>query len=71
MGRAEPIAASPPPLVPAVGMLRRLTRSQFRNAVRDVFGVEVDTIPQIMGSSVTEIGLDAGRVTAALAGIPA
>ena len=23
-------------------MLRRLTRAQFRNAVRDVFGVEID-----------------------------
>ncbi len=32
----------PPPYSPAPGMLRRLTRAQFRNAVRDVFGVEVD-----------------------------
>jgi hypothetical protein len=37
-----PIAANPPPFEPATGMLRRLTRSQFRNAVRDMFGVEVD-----------------------------
>jgi hypothetical protein len=27
---------------PAPGMLRRLTRTQFRNSVRNVFGVEVD-----------------------------
>jgi hypothetical protein len=33
----------PPPFEPAPGKLRRLTRTQFRNAVRDVFGVEVDT----------------------------
>ncbi len=33
---------SPPPFQPAPAMLRRLTRTQFRNAVRDVFGVEVD-----------------------------
>jgi hypothetical protein len=32
----------PPPFEPAVGMMRRLTRTQFRNAVRDVFDVEVD-----------------------------
>ncbi|WP_437729742.1 DUF1592 domain-containing protein [Sorangium sp. So ce1335] len=34
--------SDPPPFQPAAGMLRRLTRTQFRNAVRDVFGVEVD-----------------------------
>jgi hypothetical protein len=34
--------ANPPPFEPASGMLRRLTRPQFRNAVRDVFGVEVN-----------------------------
>src|SRR5688572_382016 len=34
--------ANPPPFQPASGMLRRLTRPQFRNAVRDVFGVEVN-----------------------------
>jgi Protein of unknown function (DUF1592)/Protein of unknown function (DUF1588)/Protein of unknown function (DUF1595)/Protein of unknown function (DUF1587)/Protein of unknown function (DUF1585) len=34
---------APAPFEPAAGMLRRLTRTQFRNAVRDVFGVEVDT----------------------------
>ena len=38
----EPIAANAPPFEPAAGMLRRLTRAQFRNAVRDVFGVEVE-----------------------------
>ncbi|KYF51060.1 hypothetical protein BE04_38255 [Sorangium cellulosum] len=34
--------SAPPPFQPAAGMLRRLTRTQFRNAVRDVFDVEVD-----------------------------
>jgi hypothetical protein len=34
--------ANPPPFEPAAGMLRRLTRAQFRNSVRDVFGVDVD-----------------------------
>ncbi|WP_437302173.1 DUF1592 domain-containing protein [Sorangium sp. So ce388] len=34
--------SAPPAFQPAAGMLRRLTRTQFRNAVRDVFGVEVD-----------------------------
>ena len=38
-GVVEP---EPPPFEPAPGMLRRLTRAQFRNAVRDVFGVEVN-----------------------------
>lgn len=33
----------PPAFQPAAGTLRRLTRSQFRNAVRDVFKVEVNT----------------------------
>lgn len=37
-----PGASEPPPFEPAPAMLRRLTRTQFRNAVRDVFGVEVD-----------------------------
>jgi hypothetical protein len=32
----------PPPFQPAAGTLRRLTRTQFRNAVRDIFGVEVN-----------------------------
>jgi hypothetical protein len=41
-GELAPIAANPPPFEPSAGMLRRLTRTQFRNAVRDVFGVEVD-----------------------------
>lgn len=35
-------SANPPPFQPAPAMLRRLTRTQFRNAVRDVFGIEVD-----------------------------
>jgi hypothetical protein len=39
----EPLFPNPPAFAPAAGMLRRLTRTQFRNAVRDVFGVEVDT----------------------------
>lgn len=34
--------SDPPAFQPASGMLRRLTRTQFRNAVRDVFGVEVN-----------------------------
>jgi len=33
---------NPPAFQPAGGLLRRLTRSQFRNAVRDIFGFEVD-----------------------------
>jgi hypothetical protein len=37
------ISPNPPPFQPASGMLRRLTRRQFANAVRDVFGVETDT----------------------------
>lgn len=42
MSTTGPISQSAPPYQPAVGMLRRLTRTQFRNAVRDIFGVEVD-----------------------------
>jgi hypothetical protein len=41
-GGTGPVVPNPPPFEPAVGMLRRLTRAQFRNAVRDVFGVEID-----------------------------
>ena len=37
------IATNPPPFQPASGMLRRLTRKQFANAVRDIFGVETNT----------------------------
>lgn len=45
-----PASSSPAPVMPpavaafepAPAMLRRLTRAQFRNAVRDVFGVEID-----------------------------
>jgi len=36
------LVSNPPPFQPAPGMLRRLTRAQFHNAVKDVFGVEVD-----------------------------
>lgn len=46
---------NPPPFQPASGMLRRLTRSQFRNAVRDIFGVEVD---------VTKLDSDIGQFAA-------
>jgi hypothetical protein len=41
-GGSPMVHPDPPPFQPAAGMLRRLTRTQFRNAVRDVFGVEVD-----------------------------
>jgi len=36
------LVATPPAFQPAPGALRRLTRSQFRNAIRDVVGVDVD-----------------------------
>ena len=36
------IVANPPAFTPAPGMLRRLTRTQFRNAMKDVFGYSVD-----------------------------
>ena len=36
------IVTDPPPFAPAPGMLRRLTRTQFRNAIKDVFGYAVD-----------------------------
>ena len=45
----------PPPFQPASGLLRRLTRSQFKNAVRDIFGYEVD---------VTELDTDIGQFAA-------
>jgi len=41
-GGVPPVFENPPPFEAATGLLRRLTRAQFRNAVRDVFGVEVD-----------------------------
>jgi hypothetical protein len=50
---------NPPPFQPPAGMLRRLTRSQFRNAVRDIFGVEVD---------VTKLDSDIGQFAAIGAG---
>jgi hypothetical protein len=46
---------NPPAFQPAAGALRRLTRSQFRNAVRDIFGVEVD---------VTKLDSDIGQFAA-------
>lgn len=45
----------PPAFQPPPGMVRRLTRSQFRNAVRDIFGVEVD---------VTKLDSDIGQFPA-------
>jgi hypothetical protein len=36
------IVVNPPAFAPAPGMLRRLTRTQFRNAMNDVFGYAVD-----------------------------
>ncbi len=41
-GGTPPVFEDPPPFEPAPGMLRRLTRAQFKNAIRDVFGVEVN-----------------------------
>jgi hypothetical protein len=43
-GAADPgtIVANPPPFAPAPGLLRRLTRNQFRNAIRDVFAYDVN-----------------------------
>jgi hypothetical protein len=42
-GGTGPLFPNPPAFQPPAGALRRLTRAQFRNAVRDVFGVEVNT----------------------------
>jgi hypothetical protein len=36
------IVDNPPAFAPAPGMLRRLTRSQFRNALSDIFGYALD-----------------------------
>jgi hypothetical protein len=36
------VVVNPPPFTPAPGLLRRLTRMQFRNALNDVFGYAVD-----------------------------
>jgi hypothetical protein len=36
------IYTNPPAFAPAPGLLRRLTRNQFRNAVKDVFGYDVN-----------------------------
>lgn len=41
-GGSSELFPNPPPFQAATGMLRRLTRPQFRNAIRDVLGVEVD-----------------------------
>ena len=37
------IYTNPPAFVPAPGLLRRLTRNQFRNAIRDVFAYDVNS----------------------------
>jgi len=42
-GGSAGASASIPPFEPAPGMLRRLTRAQFGNALRDLLGVEVNT----------------------------
>jgi hypothetical protein len=42
MGDVGTIYKNPPAFTPAAGLLRRLTRNQLRNAVRDVFGYEVN-----------------------------
>jgi hypothetical protein len=42
-GVAPPVYVDPPPYAAAPGMLRRLTRTQFANAIRDLLGAEVDT----------------------------
>jgi hypothetical protein len=39
---APPVYVDPPPFAAAPGMLRRLTVPQFRNAIRDLLGFEVD-----------------------------
>jgi hypothetical protein len=36
------VVVNPPPFTPAPAMLRRLTRTQFRNAMKDVFNYTVD-----------------------------
>jgi hypothetical protein len=41
-GGIPPVVLNPQPFQPAAGKLRRLTRTQFRNAVRDLFGEEVN-----------------------------
>ncbi|MEO6601727.1 MAG: DUF1592 domain-containing protein [Polyangiaceae bacterium] len=41
-GSGSVVSAVPPPFQPAPGMLRRLTRAQFKGAISDVFGVAVD-----------------------------
>jgi hypothetical protein len=38
------VVSSPPPFQPAPAALRRLTRTQFRNAIRDVFGTEINPL---------------------------
>jgi len=47
----------------------RLRGDEHHNFPADNLSKALLTIAQIMGSSVTEIGLDAGRVTSALPGI--
>jgi hypothetical protein len=43
-GTTDPgtIVVDPPSFAPAPGLLRRLTRTQFRNAMNDIFGYAVD-----------------------------
>jgi predicted small secreted protein len=41
-GGTGPVFPDPPPFEPAAGTLRRLTRAQFRNAMKDVFNVDVN-----------------------------
>ena len=41
-GETSGVTEPPPPYAPPEGMLKRLTRPQFANAVRDIFGYEVD-----------------------------
>ena len=41
-GGVAPPFVNPPPFEPAPGMLRRLTRTQFRNALHDLLGADVD-----------------------------
>lgn len=44
-GTVDPgtIVVNPPAFSPAPGLVRRLTRTQFRNAMNDIFGYAVDT----------------------------
>jgi hypothetical protein len=50
MAELGPLFENPPAYAAPAGMLRRLTSTQFRNAVRDVFGVDTD-VTQLDGDS--------------------